>query len=486
MKAEIKLINMARQGYQNIVNVVNEDPEEDSSFMSVSSSSFPNPLSGFLTEEQLQYSSYYNTYFERRRSRNTNIALAVISVFVFFALMGIFDHKSPETEKTPTSPSVSTTTSTSLASNADTAASNMNMEPVTTKTSTSTSTSTGTSTVDGATTDWSSKPLADQEVHFSNVANNRFREQTAKTSKSVQSGCEGTILIMTACEKDSFSSNQLVHQHCNYVGFERAQYLPTLFGSNIITTDRRRRNRRKLTQESSMLNRNMEQTAADTTNSTNASAMSLEEEEEVFIESTVVAEEVAELEIDALLTLLSIKWPVPSFLYALSPSHRLTNPETYIYRELETLTPLSEQFNVPIHQEFTESTTSTDALTSDLFGKLTSGAMCGKIAVIAWNHEYIPELAQSLGCGPLQGCPLQYDKYTYDDVWSIKYVYRPNSINQLMLGEDQNTFGMYQGWEMFASVVKQGFDPLRFSGENMDYDGVEGVPVGGNWIATPM
>ncbi len=37
-------------------------------------------------------------------------------------------------------------------------------------------------------------------------------------------GCEATILLLRHCEKES------EYEHCNYVGYERAAFLPTLFG----------------------------------------------------------------------------------------------------------------------------------------------------------------------------------------------------------------------------------------------------------------
>lgn len=37
-------------------------------------------------------------------------------------------------------------------------------------------------------------------------------------------GCEATILLIRHCEKES------EYEHCNYVGYERAAFLPTLFG----------------------------------------------------------------------------------------------------------------------------------------------------------------------------------------------------------------------------------------------------------------
>merc|ERR1712232_1533135 len=148
----------------------------------------------------------------------------------------------------------------------------------------------------------------------------------------------------------------------------------------------------------------------------------------------------------------------------------------------------AEQFTLEINKKYVESTADMENLSNDFFSILSSGEMCGKVTVIAWSHSYMPELAQKLGCGPLQGCPLSYDSMEYDEVWSLKYVYKPNT-SKLIKGEEyenlnnKQSFVGSQGWELFGSKVKQGFDPLRYSTEVGDYDAM-GVRTGGRWMVT--
>lgn len=53
------------------------------------------------------------------------------------------------------------------------------------------------------------------------------KKKTAKISSFMpKNGCEATVQIIRHCEKDEFSS---IH-HCNYQGFERAQFLQSLYG----------------------------------------------------------------------------------------------------------------------------------------------------------------------------------------------------------------------------------------------------------------
>merc|ERR1712029_1126574 len=94
---------------------------------------------------------------------------------------------------------------------------------------------------------------------------------------------------------------------------------------------------------------------------------------------------------------------------------------TVISRQMETLQPLSD--------------------------KLRSGELCNKVALISWNNRDIANLAQKLGCGPYNGCPMNYDASEYDDTWQISFVYNPPRS----IPSDK--------WEIFGTVVPQGFDP---------------------------
>lgn len=52
------------------------------------------------------------------------------------------------------------------------------------------------------------------------------KKTTKRSSFMPKNGCEATVQIIRHCEKDEFSS---IH-HCNYQGFERAQFLQSLYG----------------------------------------------------------------------------------------------------------------------------------------------------------------------------------------------------------------------------------------------------------------
>jgi len=453
--------NSMRQGYQNVVNVVNEEsPSENnrnSGFMS-------NPISnlgGNLTEEQLQYSSYYNTYFNEHKNRNRSIAYGVIGIFCFIAFANAIS--SPKKQNIPSIADPSFIVADPLPNAEDPLPSVEDPIPSITDPSPSV-----------ASEDSSQQRLFDSDTFETQSENQslsesvyyRFKQKTKNTRNNVQPGCEATILIVPACEYESLSPSKLLHHHCNYVGFERARHLSLLFGKNIISPDRRWK--RMMKSES----RNAQEANNEEHRST-----------EQLFETMLVAEEATAY----YLSQLPVKWPIPSFLYALSPNNRLSSsPGLYEYREVETLTPLAKKIGVTINSKYADTLLDMDGLATELFDELSSGNMCGKIAVIAWSHEYIPDLAQQLGCGPKLGCPLQYDSNSYDDVWSIKYVYSPDKLGDLIYDEAhvEADESLFTGWDLFGTPVRQEFDPLRLSALVDDYDS-EGVDVGGNWINLP-
>jgi hypothetical protein len=98
------------------------------------------------------------------------------------------------------------------------------------------------------------------------------------------------------------------------------------------------------------------------------------------------------------------------------------------------------------------------------------------------------------GCGPLQGCPIDYKGSQFDQVWQIKYVYRNThdfSKNMAMTTTSTNkkdhTTTDHSGgtrgrelvkvkhpkqppqWEIFGNVQYENFDPLAFSKQVGDY-----------------
>ena len=300
-------------------------------------------------------------------------------------------------------------------------------------------------------------------AHAREVLNKHFHSQ----SKVIQPGCEATILLMRHCEKHGPNvKDEDGNEHCSYVGMQRAQFLPTLFDPP--------------------------------RNKTTATAATHK------------------------------RWPMPSFLFALSPD-RDTH---WNFRQYETLRPLSQQSQIDI--ELIKS----KELPPKLFGLLQSGALCGKMAAVSWKHEYLPDLAIALGCGQDQGCPAVYPEYSFDQVWQLKYVFSPPSplydkTDESKLqggqtwGKDQSSTLIddnqakeesttdredndvpaedsvddddatrrhlqralrhqkkkrkaNEGWFVFGSVQRMGFDPLSFSNIVGDYP-PGGAASAGKW-----
>jgi hypothetical protein len=187
--------------------------------------------------------------------------------------------------------------------------------------------------------------------------------------------CEATVLVIRHCDKleiyhESTNDNTAVtstsndyadmpmrskkhpDRHCSSVGYERAKYLATLFGSTS-----------------------------------------------------------------------EFRYPIPKFLYALSPQR-----DKYLnYREWETLYPLATMNHVNI--------TVVDADAASfarhyMFPLLQSGRFCGQTAVISWKHSLIPDLVNALACGPNNGCPMIYPKDSFDRIWELKYLHQddPSTI----------------------------------------------------------
>jgi hypothetical protein len=190
------------------------------------------------------------------------------------------------------------------------------------------------------------------------------------------------------------------------------------------------------------------------------------------------------------------RWPLPHHLFALAPD-RIGHLN---FREYETLHPLSRKAGVETelahHPAFAAQYL--DMLVSD------DNYVCGKVSVLSWKHEYLPDLAVELGCGPDQGCPGSYDENDYDSVWLLKYVFHPSvsidyddenhtakddaSENQEQVVDDdmhgqrrhlKKGENKQAGWHVYATVVKQNFDSLAFSKLSGDYQG--SATSGGAW-----
>jgi hypothetical protein len=91
--------------------------------------------------------------------------------------------------------------------------------------------------------------------------------------------------------------------------------------------------------------------------------------------------------------------------------------------------------------------------------------LCNELIVIVWKHSRIADLAHILGCGPQQGCPLDYSGKTFDQIWQIRYIY----TNLWMHSTRKHHFlsssatAIPSHWTMFGSVQYEIFDPLAFS-----------------------
>lgn len=168
------------------------------------------------------------------------------------------------------------------------------------------------------------------------------------------------------------------------------------------------------------------------------------------------------------------RWPAPSHIYALGPGGR-HNKHKLNFREIETVGALSEKVDVPVDYSFKEG--DTNKLARTLLHLIHSGEMCGKLAVVSWKHSNIGHLAHRLGCGPNQGCPVDYKGKTFDEAWQLKYVYREFSHS------DRKSLKLPSGpeWKIFGSAQPEGFDPLAFSKRSGDYP-KGGVAEGGRWM----
>eukprot|EP00978_Attheya_sp_CCMP212_P034606 scaffold145754_cov68-Attheya_sp.AAC.2 len=231
-------------------------------------------------------------------------------------------------------------------------------------------------------------------VAESSPSSSKRTKKPIMIQETLQPGCEGTIILLRHCEKES------LREHCTYVGYERAVYLSTLFGSG---------------------------------------------------------EE---------------RWPIPSHLYALNAGAR-HNKHKKNMREIETLEPLSVKANVTIDDSYKEQ--HMPHLARQIVSLFREGHMCGKIIVVAWKHSEIPRFARHLGCGPTEGCPLDYQSTEFDNAWQIKLVYQTPWHSSKKHVQEKNL------WRAYGSVQQEGFDPLAMSKKSGDYP-LGGTAIGGRWI----
>jgi hypothetical protein len=89
-------------------------------------------------------------------------------------------------------------------------------------------------------------------------------------------------------------------------------------------------------------------------------------------------------------------------------------------RPYETLEPLARQLHRPIKRPFLAE--QYPALARHI---LTSRECDGKVVVVCWVHDYLPQLAAALGVRPT---PAEWKKHIFDRVWRINW---PNGSAEL-------------------------------------------------------
>lgn len=174
------------------------------------------------------------------------------------------------------------------------------------------------------------------------------------------------------------------------------------------------------------------------------------------------------------------RWPYPAAIFVENPGRR-HNRLRLNFREMETIGPLvatlRNRTSSAVHVDDSYSNDNIRDLTQGLLTALQQGVWCGQVVVLVWKHSRIAHLARLLGCGPMQGCPLDYHGKTFDQVWELKFVYRewPHS-------ERKHHFGGNGGpsWKVFGSVQEERFDPLEVSFRYGDYP-EGGTDAGGRW-----
>lgn len=166
------------------------------------------------------------------------------------------------------------------------------------------------------------------------------------------------------------------------------------------------------------------------------------------------------------------RWPAPSGLYALKTGGRGKRRHKVNYREVETVQHIADKHALDINQEY--KTSDHKKLARDLLESVLNGEQCGKLTLVSWKHSDLARLAQLLGCGPYEGCPMDYRGKEFDQVWQIKYVYRS-------FHHGPKAASTHKHWDIFGSVQYERFDPLAFSKIAGDYP-PGGTGHAGRWV----
>ena len=147
----------------------------------------------------------------------------------------------------------------------------------------------------------------------------------------------------------------------------------------------------------------------------------------------------------------STRWPKPDFLFARPPEGK-----KLVHREIETLIPLSEKFDLPIRSEGYEVAHKKD-MVGDIFHDMRQNEMCGKLLVVSWKHENIPKLARAFGCGPEQGCPSVYPSDSFGVIWEIRYTFDAPEFPNRKRGKFSKP-----EWTIQGSVQREWFDMISW------------------------
>ena len=99
------------------------------------------------------------------------------------------------------------------------------------------------------------------------------------------------------------------------------------------------------------------------------------------------------------------KFPRPDVLFA-------THQSKHSNRPFETIEPLSQALNLPVNSEFM------DEDYASLARLLLGGQYAGKIVLVAWHHDTLPQLAAALGVEPQ---PAPWPPTQFDRVWRIDW-----------------------------------------------------------------
>jgi hypothetical protein len=108
----------------------------------------------------------------------------------------------------------------------------------------------------------------------------------------------------------------------------------------------------------------------------------------------------------------------PVELYAQAPNDiRKTDPydDTGSLRPLQTLIPLADLWNVSVNANYTHK--DFQALVNEI---LTAPAYDGKTVIITWEHQAIPQLAETFGV-PVGATPQKWPDYIFDEAWVIRF-----------------------------------------------------------------